>query len=82
MKKYIVLLCLILASTGLFAKQYLYTINTNPKTLSTLMSLNLKNDLDKALFDLILRGFTIVEVIPTISDGYTIGYTILYEDNK
>jgi hypothetical protein len=41
-----------------------------------------KEDLDKALFDLILRGFEIVQIVPTLADGYTVGYTVIYKDNK
>ena len=41
-----------------------------------------KEDLEKALFDLILRGFEIVAVIPSMADGFTVGYTIIYKDNK
>lgn len=82
MKKYFLILIFLFLTSGLFAKQYLYTISKTSRILSTQSSLELKEDLEKALFDLILRGFEIIQIVPTLADGYTVGYTIIYKDNK
>lgn len=83
MKKFFLILIFLFLTSGLFAKQYLYTISTTATRIQSIQgSLKIKEDLDKALFDLILRGFEIVQVVPTLADGYTVGYTIIYKDNK
>ena len=82
MKKLFVILISLFLASGVFAKQYLYKISTKDRTPSVLGSLIMKEDLERVLFDLILKGFEIVEVIPSMADGYTVGYTIIYKDNK
>lgn len=56
MKKLSTLILCLFLCFGLFAKQYLYTITVSVKSISVTSSVNVKNDLEKALFDLILRG--------------------------
>lgn len=82
MKKLFAILISLFLVSGVFAKQYLYKISTKDRTPSVLGSLIMKEDLERVLFDLILKGFEIVEVIPSMADGYTVGYTIIYKDNK
>jgi hypothetical protein len=83
MKKLVLILTFLFLTSGIFAKQYFYTISTTATRIQSIQgSLKIKEDLDKALFDLILRGFEIVQIVPTLADGYTVGYTIIYKDNK
>ena len=82
MKKIMAMIMGLLLTSGVFAKQYLYTITQKSVVVTVGSAVKIKDDLEKTLFDLILRGFEIIQVIPTEADGYTIGYTILYKDNK
>ena len=83
MKKLLAILISLFLASGVYAKQYLYTITQKSGFVYSYSStVKIKGDLEKALLDLITRGFSIVQVIPTEADGYTIGYTIIYEDNK
>ena len=82
MKKYFLILTFLFLTSGLFAKQYLYSITVKNYFLIPATTDKAKEDLEKVLFDLILRGFEIVEVIPAMADGFTVGYTIIYKDNK
>ena len=76
MKKYFLILIFLFLTSELFAKQYLYKISTKDRIPSVIGSLIMKEDLDKVLFDLILKGFEIVQIVPTLADGYTVGYTL------
>ena len=85
MKKLFAILISLFLVSGVFAKQYIYTIKPAKKdyifeTYDVVMKV--KEDLDKVLFDLILRGNKIVSVTAITVGGYTLGYTIVYEDNK
>jgi len=82
MKKLFVILISLFLASGVFAKQYLYTITLKNYFLVPATTNKAKEDLEKVLFDLILKGFEIVEVIPSMADGFTVGYTIIYRDNK
>ena len=83
MKKLLAILISLFLISGVYAKQYLYKITQKSGFVYTFgNTVKLKEDLEKTLLDLIARGFSIVQVIPTEADGYTIGYTIIYEDNK
>ena len=82
MKKLFAILISLFLASGVFAKQYLYTITLKNYFLVPATTNKVKEDLEKVLFDLILKGFEIVEVIPSMADGFTVGYTIIYKDNK
>jgi tyrosine-protein phosphatase YwqE len=82
MKKLFVILISLFLVSGVYAKQYLYTITLKNYFLVPATTNKAKEDLEKVLFDLILKGFEIVEVIPSMADGFTVGYTIIYKDNK
>lgn len=82
MKKLFVILISLFLTSGVYAKQYLYTITVKNYFLVPATTNKAKEDLEKVLFDLILKGFEIVEVIPSMADGFTVGYTIIYKDNK
>lgn len=82
MKKIMTMVMGLLLTSCVFAKQYLYTITVKNYFLVPATTNKAKEDLEKVLFDLILKGFEIVEVIPSMADGFTIGYTIIYRDNK
>ena len=80
MRKLSVLILCLFLRYGVFAKQYIYTINA--KTTIIQNALKIKEDCDKVLFDLIIKGYTIEQVIPCVHGGCTVGYTIIYKDNK
>lgn len=82
MKKILAILISLFLVSGVYAKQYLYTITLKNYFLVPATTNKVKEDLEKALLDLIIRGFEIVEVIPSMADGFTVGYTIIYKDNK
>lgn len=88
MKKLFAILISLFLVSGVYAKQYIYSIKCNKISTLTGAALvpttaqKLQDDLEKVLFDLILKGFEIVEVIPSMADGFTVGYTIIYKDNK
>ena len=82
MKKLIAIAAALLIGSGLYAKQYIYSLKANATVLRYSTAQKLQEGLERALFDLIIRGNKIILITPTTADGYTIGYTIIYEDNK
>ena len=83
MKKLLAILISLFLISGVYAKQYLYKITQKSGFLYCFNStVKIKEELEKTLLNLITRGFSIVQVISVEADGYTIGYTIIYEDKK
>ena len=83
MKKIFALILSLMLCSSIFAKQYVMDITTTWNLIHNVSSIRaLQADLTKVLFDLVNKGYKIVQVVPTTADGCTIGYVVIYENDK